>query len=181
MKLVINYDLMKKIKESNNGKNIFYYDKFFIIGTLIYSGYKIISNVLNGQFIQDAMEDTVISFAAVNLIGLGFSGIKKGIFNPVVKEASKEDLQKLISDLNKLEVNTSLELFQETKINTIEYEFIYKDDSLLPNLKKNTYIDIPLNNGYEETILQEHIIGEDIYEISVRGPVKNKKVKLVNA
>lgn len=45
-------------------------------------------------------------------------------------------------------------------------------------LKQYKYIDVPLSNGYEETLLQEHVLGDKTYELSVNSPVKKWILKL---
>ena len=178
MSFIIDYDILKKIKESNHGKPVLHYDKFVIIGTLIYAGCEVVKKTTNGKIVSDAIMDVTIPFTVANMVGVGISFLKKCFSNPGVKISANITLEELVNKLAKLEVNTSLELLKDAKINTIEYEMVYVDDCKASKIKQNKYIDIPLNNGYTETILQEHLFGDDEYEISVESLVKEKTLKL---
>lgn len=100
---------------------------------------------------------------------------------PKIKIQAETDLQKLVNELSKIEVKTSVELLQEAKINQIEYKFEYKDEDKIPMLREYKYIDVPLSSGYEETILQEHTYFDKDYELSVNSPVKKIAYKPAKA
>lgn len=108
-----------------------------------------------------------------------FSSISSKFIKQDTINKAEDDLQKIVNELVYLEVKTSKELLKESKVNEVDYKIEYVDNSRLPKLKQYKYIDIPLSNGYEETLLQEHVIGDKNYELSVNSPIKKENFKLV--
>ena len=58
-------------------------------------------------------------------------------------------------------------------------KILNRDKIKIPKLKQYKYIDIPLSNGYEETLLQEYTFGDKYYELSVNEPDKKVNMSLV--
>lgn len=108
----------------------------------------------------------------------GISYLHSNKYKGLFKLKSDIDLQVLVNELSNLEVKTSTELLKEAKINQIDYKIKYEDGDKVPRLVEYKYIDIPLSNGYEETLLQEHKYGDKDYELSVNSPVKKIEFKL---
>lgn len=95
---------------------------------------------------------------------------------------AKKDLQKLVTELYNLEVRTTNELIKDSKLNNTKYKIVFTGDNIkLPRIKIEKEIIIPLSNGYEETLLQEHVFGDDDYDLSVKTPVKKQTYKAVKA
>jgi len=99
------------------------------------------------------------------------------------KQEADFNLRLLVSQLHNIEVRTSLELLKDSKLNQAQpkYKIIFNDEDKIPKLKQYKYIDVPLSNGREETILQEHVFGDEDYEISVQSPEKEYEFKLTKA
>lgn len=176
MKFKIDYDMLEKIKHSKKGISA----AGLFLESSKKSKYNLLINLSNiGFFIDGIIEKDKI------LIGLGiwwlvanytiFSFGSK-LIKEKIKEESYMDLQKLANSLYKLEVNTTAELLQDSEMLESHLKFKYIDSK--PVIIENTYIKVPLSNGYEETLLQEHRFGSKDYEISVEEPVKKKKFKL---
>ena len=125
-------------------------------------------------------------FALIKIIGYflmycsvyGISYLHSNKYKGLFKLKSNIDLQALVNELSNLEVKTSTDLIKEAKINQIDYKIKYEDGDKIPRLVQYKYIDVPLSNGYEETLLQEHKYGDKDYELSVNSPVKKMEFKL---
>ena len=185
MKIKTDYDLLKEIEHSKKGIKA---NEYFIntlknnlplsignLGLLIYSMVDMIRN----EEIKNNLIFIAINIGGHSLIyGLCDLFSKKGKIK-VTKEADDE-LQRLVTQLYNLEVRTDLELLKKSKLNQTSYKIVFTDGNIkLPRLKQYKYIDVPLSNGYEETILQEHVFGDEDYEISVKSPEKKTSMRLV--
>lgn len=91
-------------------------------------------------------------------------------------QKARYDLYILVSELNNLDVNTTYANLLKSEVIQTDYEFKFIDSK--PLLKQKKYINIPLNNGYEQTIMQEHKVGSKEYELSVNEPEKKMNLKL---
>lgn len=184
MKIKTSYDLLKEIEHSKEGikgserfenalKN-----SIFSIGNLILLIYNIVDLVRNEEvksnliFIATVIGEYSLGYGIINLIS------KKYKYQDM-KEAPDE-LQRLVKQLYNLEVRTDLELLKKSNLNQTNYKIVFTDGNIkVPRLKQYKYINIPLSNGYEETILQEHVFGDDDYDLSVKTPVKKQIYKAV--
>lgn len=91
------------------------------------------------------------------------------------------DLLQLTNVLSKLEVRTTTKLLKEAEVISTNYKIKFKDSDKTPVLKQEKYIEVPLSNGYKETLLQEHNVGSKDYELSVQEPAKKMSLKLSKA
>lgn len=185
MKIKTDYDLLKEIEHSKKGIkgsehfiNALKNNPACSIGGLILLTYSIVNVVRNEE-----VKDKLIIIA----INIGGYSLGRGIFNLISKKykvldikKATDELQRLVTQLYNLEVRTDLELLKKSKLNQTNYKIVFTDgDIKLPKIKQYKYIDVPLSNGYEETILQEHVFGDEDYEISVKSPEKKTSARLV--
>ncbi len=192
MKLKIDYDLMNKIRHSKEGVKAsegFFEALKFMPATNIYNFFVIFSDLIyiakNNNV--NNIKIPIISLPLYILI-LTYS-LEFKICSYVVKknrsrimDAATNDLNQLANQLIALEVKTSAELLKEAKLNQTDYKIVFSDNDIkIPKLKQTKEIAVPLTNGYEETILQEHIFGDEDYEISVGELDKKREIKLVKA
>lgn len=116
----------------------------------------------------------------VSLYGMGTIAAATVILSKISKnkiiQESYLGLEKLTNLLAKLEIRTTAELLKESKILKKDLEFKFVDSK--PVILERKYIDVPLVNDYNETLLQEHIIGSNKWEISVDEPEKKVSYKL---
>lgn len=176
MKLVIDYDMLNKIKYSKKGFSAT--DVFF--RTCKKFPFTM-SNILVLSILAITLRDI-----SLFIIALG-SAAPFGVLAPVLAKTFKDkvikdschDLDILALRLNRLNVKTTGKLLQNSEILESELDFKFVDSK--PLITKKTYIKIPLSNDYEETILQEHKIGSKNYELSVQEPVKKKQFKLAKS
>ena len=124
MKVKTKYDLIKKIKHSKDGvsgKEVF----FNIFKDFIYI------HLSNFVFFINGLLDGDLMIVLLNTIGYTFIYGGCNLLASKTKDYTKNkaeiDLQKLVNELSKLEVKTSMELLQEAKINQIDYKIEYKD------------------------------------------------------
>lgn len=97
---------------------------------------------------------------------------------PYHKLSAEIKLEFLVYELTKLEVDTSRELLMEAEVIQTDYELVFSDDKIsVPKLNQKKYISVPLSNGGEETLLQEHFVGFKDYELSVGSPTKKLSFK----
>lgn len=178
MKIKINYDLMEKIKESKNGVRL---DKIVKEEVISFGGSLVI---LTPLYVIISSKATLLSISSLVLWdalsgGLNYYFAKK---RKNEKELSAtKDLFYFTNQLSKLELKTTTELLKESEVIKTNYKIHFEDDSKMPKLKQEKYIKIKLCNGYTETLLQEHNVGADDYEISVNEPVKRKAFRLSHA
>jgi len=173
LKLTINYDLLRKIKETNTGFSLHRSVKTVLLKTLIgmaiVTPLNIISSEPNGT-IKD-----LIWF-------LSYFSTTEVIFNLIFSKTNKlyatNELRKLSLFLTSINIPTNYDLLLESYVYDTDYELEFNDKSI-PSLKQNKYIMIPVQIDGEEkevSIVQEHIIGSKEYTISYGSPKKVLKL-----
>jgi len=174
MKLKINYDLMTKVVEANNGFSLKRAAKKVMLYTYISSALGMIDNIVLQKPIEEYVVE-VISYVAwhsvfTTLFGMGISKL--------VKIISLDDLRRLSAELKNLNVNTS----QEQLLQSYKYKTEYKlntDEGIIPKVEQKKYIMVPVyENGEEKevSLLQEHTIGSNEYVLSIGTPKKVYKL-----
>jgi len=107
-----------------------------------------------------------------------FPLIEKQGFN---KDTVLIQLKELASLLRKHYINTDYELLQKAYEYEINYKFVL-DENKIPRLKQDKYIMVPAvdRDGEKEvSLVQEHLIGSNDYELSYGSPTKSKVLKPV--
>lgn len=178
MKLKINYDLIEKIKESKSGIRL----------------HKIFKERINNVVFALGISLPLYPLLSVKgqLISISWVFVHNGILGSVdylldkrkqytLKQSANSDLLYLVNALSRLEVKTTTELLKDAEIIKTGYKLKFRDSDKLPVIKEEKYIEVPLCNGYKETLLQEHNIGSKDYELSVQEPVKKVQFKLAKA
>ena len=93
-------------------------------------------------------------------------------------KTATENLKELASSLNSLYLNTNYELLLESQLSCKEYNIIL-NEKMIPQILESKYILVPTYNYNNEiknvSILQEHVVGSDIYELSLQSPIKSFK------
>lgn len=183
-KIKVNYDLLRRIKESKTGMRL-HRIKCKLIFLSFASSFVLIPNfamlISKPEHIKSFASSlgNVIWIIGVNIL-MDYIFEKKNKDNNILN--AEEDLRNLVIKLVSMDVRTTLELLKESKVIDTHYEIKF-NDNMLPVLKQEKYIKVPLSNGYEEgeILLQEHNIGSRDYELSVFEPVKEYKYKTSKA
>lgn len=178
MKLCVNYDLLDQIELANHGLKLRKIAK--------YSGKVQIVMVSVNTFVELAISHKVLWAYNLLLASIGFIAMTTTlalimeILKDIVKTKANAKLAKLSLDLTSLNVYTTPELLKDYQLVKTNYKF-QVNDKKLPVLKQEKYIKIPTINKmgkqYEETLYQEHVLGSENYEISVKEPKKKVQVK----
>lgn len=177
MKIKTNYDLIQRIKESKNGRSLFSCLKPCLLGNAI--GMSVVIPTMTFIKKENIISRIFFITCFCFVSDLAVAKCTQQSTENYTKQNANLDLEELLNQLDTIEVKTTLELLKDAKLNQTNYKIIFSDaDIKTPRLKQYKYIDVPLSNGYEETILQEHVFGDEEYEISVNEPVKKKTFRL---
>lgn len=184
MKININYELMQEIDIANKGyslnKNLMKTAKACLKWAMFWS---VFDMILTTDHNPDILKNTLSIFMFYPLfVGIDFA------FLPLNKEYKIQDadhnLRKLVSELNGLDVKTSVSLLKESEVQETHYDIVLNDKNI-PVLKQDKYILVPTFDNYGrhdvECLHQEHIIGSKDYDISVGEPQKRLKLSLNGA
>ena len=179
MNLKVNYDLLEKIYESNKGIKISKSMKSLTTGSIV--GIAFMS-----PFLYLAYDNFLLGMSMLSGVCTAFNIFESYCINkitkPIVMEAANSYLDYLTLVLYTHEIKTTTELLKQAKIIDKEYKLEYKDESSnIKSLKEYKYIDVPLSNGYTETLKQEHFIGDKDYYLSIGTPTKKINFKTVKA
>lgn len=177
MKIKTKFDLLKKVKHSKEGVRA----SEVFLQSLKTPPFLLIVNFILLASVIGFNGVLVFVYIAGCTLALGVSNLILKMCKQEIINKAEFDLQVLVNELSNLEVKTSVELLQEAKINQVDYKIKYEDADKFPKLVQCKYIDIPLANGYEETLLQEHIYGDKDYELSVNSPVKKMVYKALKS
>ena len=101
----------------------------------------------------------------------------------IFKEKSTRNLQKLLPQLNNLNISTNLEKILKAEEYDRTYKLVKKETGI-PHLEEHKYIMLPCYDVYsgnnndekEVSIHQEHIKGSKEYVLSLGSPTKSYKV-----
>lgn len=170
-KLTINYDLMKKVKESKWGFN-----PKVIRDNLIYINLGAITGISISTFsdgIPNFFGDAKKTATYVILNGmmiLGINLVATEAFYDLNKKNVKKEANEELSSLNSLlMLNNILDwpISQKSKKIKTHYEITYTDgDKKLPRLNQYKDIEIPMYGGSKKVLYQKHEIGSKVYELS---------------
>ncbi len=179
MKFTIDYDVLEQIRQSKNGYRIKRYLTGGFCGVALGMSAVVpfwIYFVQNGKNI---IPSVILSGTGGGISVILSSKYLQKLNMESAKQYADFKLRLFVNQLYNIEVRTTAELLKDAKLNRTKYKIVYSDENAkLPKLKQFKYIDIPLSNGYEETILQEHVFGDEDYEISVQSPIKKHQFKL---
>ena len=176
MKIRINYDLLDKIREQNTGFSVIRTRRDNLRYTIVFLPIDLL--IASGDVKQ------VVATALVRLIwnSIMFPLVEKCVFPGFNKNRATMQLKELAILLKEQYVNTDYELLQEAYEYETNYKFILDDDKI-PRLKQEKYIMVPVvdRDGEKEvSLVQEHLIGSNDYELSYGSPSKSKVLKPVS-
>ncbi|MFA5602876.1 MAG: hypothetical protein WDA21_04045 [Bacilli bacterium] len=162
MKLIINYDLMEKIKKVKQPYALKAAKENLEI-ILCYGGiYPII-----GKIIKIKVPEAAI-FTSSFIVGLILSDIRfYYLHGDYYKDEALKYLTILSHQLKEINIDTTRELLLDSE----EYCTKYKRKSL--HILQEKYIMVPTYNDEKDiSVLQEHIIGSKEYILSIGSPTK---------
>ena len=167
MKLKINYDVLDKINIAKTGINIKRSLKDTARVLTIYTPVNIGLNLA-----LNTPEDIIPEY--MYAIGLyTFIHFTPNLFLAKLQKASAiDDLKILSSYLKTLNIDTNHELL----LNSEKYKTEYELTEEKRKIKQSKYISVPTEDDSEISLLQEHIIGTNEYELSIGEPKKVYKL-----
>ncbi|MBQ2946774.1 MAG: hypothetical protein IJE04_02870 [Bacilli bacterium] len=178
MKLMINYDLIDKIREAKTGFSLQRTVKPILIRGWVATTFIMIINsfwVPPEKMLKALFEAMSISLNIQLLVYIPADLI----LSKYIRNSSKKSLTDLAMQLRQLNANTDKDLILNSYKYKTEYKLLKNDDST--DLVQKKYIMVPvIENGKENevSILQEHILGSKIYSLSIGEPTKQKVFKL---
>lgn len=185
VKLIIDYDMLEKIRHSKEGIKA---SESFMTSLKAFKEIHMFNlcmtvfNIFSSVITKDNKHFYIIPIILeISIYSLSYNLCKNYAKRNKnnYKNIATFDLDILVNQLYNLEVKTTTELLKESKVIEKNYEINYKDNK--PILIQRKYISVPLCNGYDETLLQEHNVGSRKYELSVQSPIKKYKFKLAKA
>lgn len=173
MKILLNYDLIDKIKVVKTGIRLKKIPKSLVINMSVYTPYTLITNA-------NKPEENIPDL----ILGLGIYAVlnyaREVVLAQQNKDAAETDLKWLLSHLDHINSSTTYDQLLESKKYKTEYKLLEKNDEGIRKIQQNKYILIPTSNDEEVSILQEHIVGTDKYALSIGEPKKVYKLSLAN-
>lgn len=177
MKIIINYDLLERIKDVKEDfgllkiirNNKYQWAKFNLpLYTLI--------DLLVNPSIYSCLSILILQFSL--LISADFVDYK--ITNQDIYDfQARQDLLDLLYQLRDLYIKTDMNLLLEAALYDKKYEFFFNENKI-PSFMEKKYILVPtynMNNDIKDiSLLQEHIIGSKVYVLSLGYPNEEYKV-----
>ena len=164
MKIVVNYDLLDKIKESKTGLSVNRVRRDVLRYTTINMAIETPFNVSQGADLNHYILD-LFCFMSVHCISQLNIWL---FFSNLLKNKAQQDLNVLASQLQDIFVRTDKELLQDAYKYKTEFE-LDCESSKIPNILQKKYIMVPVHNDWdnnERSLVQEHIIGSKEYFLS---------------
>jgi len=173
MKIKINYDLIKKISETEKGFILNKTTKYVLGLTtcaLLFDRCLLPNLNTNDTFLSD-LSFYLIYYTVIG-IPINYAHYKTS------QSLSIQELKSLVILLQNINVNTNYELLLKSYKYHTEYKLEF-DESKAPYIIQEKYINIPIyDNGNEKevSLVQEHIIGSKSYTLSYGSPKKVLKL-----
>ena len=155
MEIKLNYDLMEKIYEANNGIKLHTILKVNTIGTLSSLA------ALMPFDIGFSCGGKLLGTCLLSSVVFTMTEIKVLNNNQNKRNMASEELELLILDLYKLDVSTSLDLLKKSFVVQNNYSIRYIDEK--KNLVEQKQIHIPVSNNEFDEVVQKHIVGTRSY------------------
>lgn len=177
MKINVNYDLLDAASQANDGLSFKLYQKNNLKNPFTYVnlGLMITQMTLLSEFNEISIPFYGALFITQGVILKYFNSNRMG---DMARENGLIKLDTLSLELLKLDVITTKELLKDSKLDSKKFRLEYKDDdSSIKSIKEYKYIDVPLTNGYTETLVQEHFLGSEDYDLSIGKNIKSKQFK----
>jgi len=177
MKIKVNYDLIDKIRASKTGISL----KRTVNKTIGYTSIYCLLSVPEICVSPDPLEACLKFVIKGALVYSSMIGVTNLLCVFLEKNHSISDLKKLASLLRENYINTDYELLLQAYQYDVNYSFML-DDNKIPRLKQEKYIMVPTierDSEKEVSLVQEHLIGSNEYELSYGSPSKSKVLKPV--
>lgn len=175
MKIVVNYDLLDKVREARTGFSLKRINNETMIASAIGGPLVTAHNLAMGY----DNEEILFDLALIYLLNFEGRAIFRAMFSNSYKQLANEQLNALSNHLHDIFVHTDPELLQAAYRYKTKYE-LDSEDSKLPRLVEKKYIMVPVHNEWdcnERSLVQEHVVGSKEYVISYGEPEK-KVLKL---
>lgn len=173
MKIIINYDLIEKIKEAKTGFSLIKTSKKVFLKATRTEMFYIILSLFSSNFIENILKNGLQVFTFYLVLHWLFETID--INRNKIK--ALEEIKRLAIQLKDLNICTEHELLMDSYVYEKENEIMNDEDSVLPKINQKKYIMVPVyDDGQikEVSLMQEHIIGSKSYVISLGEPTKQK-------
>ena len=178
MKIIINYDLLDKIREAKIGISLHRTTKAILILSGLCTG--ICSILVAFTCSPEELPKEIFKITIKSVVSQSFYRLITELLTFIpYKIISKEQLRQLSSQLKDIKVNTDKDLILDSYKYKTEYKWIKSEKDI--DLVQKKYIMIPvIENGEEKevSILQEHAIGSKTHSLSIGEPTKQKVFKL---
>lgn len=176
MKIIINYDLIDKIKEAKTGISLIKSTKRVLLKSTFAEMFAIMLSLFSSNPIDTISKNGLRYFSFYLALYWLFEvvDIKRN------KIETLEEIKRLAIQLSDLNISTSQELLMDSYVYEKEHKIINKEDSILPKIHQKKYIMVPVYDDgeiKEISLVQEHIIGSKYYVISYGEPTKQKVFK----
>lgn len=177
MKLIINFDLIEKIKEAKTGFSLTKTAHSAIKTTALVSPLHLADNIL----LDTPLELSILEILIILSVETLLYSTTNLLLSKSCKKIANSELRLLSLMLKNININTNSKLL----LNSYSYQTNYSISfDKIPQLEQKKYIIIPvIENGEEKelSVLQEHIIGTSKYILSVGEPDKLFKLALSQA
>lgn len=175
MKIQINFDLLSKINDANTGLSLKRTVVKMFAGTVLTTSIALPFCMNDNSVVNDSLTSFFMILSAQTIYTIR----SNKLFADKYKEIASIELNKFLHSLDCLDISVNYEELLNAYTYCTEYEEL-SDDSFLPKIVQKKYFVIPsANNRVDNDIflIQEHVIGSDVYNISCGH--KEKKLKLV--
>ena len=172
MKIIINYDLIDKVREAKTGFSLHKYTRVVGFTNSITVPAIILGAQIGNTNAMDALELMLKTFS----YSLFYNALQATVSSFFRKREATEELINLSTKLNCMCIETSSELLKGAYQYEVDYSVNF--DSFPPKLEQKKYIMVPVYNDWgnnERSLVQEHVIGTRDYALSY-GESKKKKV-----
>lgn len=171
MKIIINYDLIDKVREAKTGFSLHKYTKVVGFTNAITVPTIILGAQIGNANAMDALELILKTFS----YSLFYNALQATVSSFFRKKEATEELIKLSTKLNGMCIETSSELLKGAYQYEVDYSVNF--DSFPPKIEQKKYIMVPVYNDWgnnERSLVQEHVIGTRDYALSYGEPEKKK-------
>ena len=182
MKIRINYDFFDKIKDAKEDKPTVFTvirnnKKSFVLNIIIFNTLEflkhspILEHLINTSFFV-SLPYLVTYFTALIL--------SKSAKTNLYQHQANQDLLILLKQFRELCLNTDYNLLLQTELYKRKYKLEHNSDGI-PYIIERKYYNIPVydykNNVTTKSVLEEHALGSNRYDLSIGEPKKKLKLE----
>ncbi len=183
MKLVINYDFFKAVRNVNESltpmkivRNEYKY--------AIYTSLWVPTSCLLGNNVAETIKPMLVVHGIYMVMDLMRLSLYKKLYGEEkYKFEASEKLKRLPAQLDSINIKTNYEMLLNSELYERRFKIESNENGIIP-VKEEKFIYVP-SYGFdgkekETSIMQEHNIGSNIYILSVAEPEKRYRRVLVN-